>query len=163
MAPESSATQRVRAAVGPAVAGVGLLLEDVVVTAAGRRSVVRVVVDLPDGPGGVDSEALAEASRAISAAMDDADPVRGSYVLEVSTPGTDRPLTEPRHFRRAVTRLVRLTLTDGSTRAGRLVEVGEALVLEAPDGARTDVPRGDVVRGVVEVELTRAQDEEGDL
>lgn len=163
MAPESPAAQRVRAAVEPAVAGVGLLLEQVVVTAAGRRSVVRVVVDLPDGPGGVDSEALTDASRAISAALDEADPVHGSYVLEVSTPGTDRPLTEPRHFRRAVTRLVRLTLTDGTTRSGRLVDAGEPLVLEGADGARTTVSLGDVARGVVEVELARARDEEGDL
>ncbi len=163
MAPESPAAQRVRAAVEPAVAGVGLLLERVVVTAAGRRSVVRVVVDLPDGPGGVDADALTEASRAISAALDEADPVRGSYVLEVSTPGTDRPLTEARHFRRAVTRLVRLTLVDGTTRSGRLVDAGETLVLEGPDGARTTVPRDDVARGVVEVELARSQDEEGDL
>jgi ribosome maturation factor RimP len=163
MAPESSAAQRVRTAVEPAVAGVGLLLEDVVVTAAGRRSVVRVVVDLPDGPGGVGSDALAEASRAISAALDEADPVRGSYVLEVSTPGTDRPLTEPRHFRRAITHLVRLTLTDGTTRSGRLVDAGEPLVLEGADGARTTVSLGDVARGVVEVELARSHDEEGDL
>lgn len=163
MAPQSPAAQRVRAAVEPAVAGVGLLLEQVVVTAAGRRSVVRVVVDLPDGPGGVDSEVLTEVSQAVSAALDEADPVRGSYVLEVSTPGTDRPLTEARHFRRAVTRLVRLTLVDGSARSGRLVEAGDVLVLEGQDGARTTVPRDEVVRGVVEVELARSQDDEGGL
>lgn len=162
MAPQSPAAQRVRAAVEPAVAGVGLLLEQVVVTAAGRRSVVRVVVDLPDGPGGVDSEALTEVSQAVSAALDEADPVRGSYVLEVSTPGTDRPLTEARHFRRAMSRLVRLSLVDGTVRSGRLVEAGEVLVLEGQDGARTTVPRDEVVRGVVEVELARSQDDEGD-
>ncbi len=78
MAPESSPVQRVRDAVEPAVADVGLLVEDVVVTQAGTRSVVRVVVDLPDGPGGVDADALADASRAVSAALDAADPVAGS-------------------------------------------------------------------------------------
>ncbi len=160
MATDTSPAQRVRAAVGPAVESSGLLLEDVVVTRAGKRSVVRVTVDLTDGPGGVGSDQLGEVSRAVSAAMDAADPVAGTYLLEVSTPGTDRPLTEPRHFRRAQGRLVRLVLTDGSTRAGRLVEAGADLVLES-DGARTAVPAADVVRGSVEVELTR--DEEGEV
>ncbi len=159
MASDTPAAQRVRTAVEPAVTAEGLLLEDVVVTRAGRRSVVRVVVDLPDGPGGVGSDQLSDVSKAVSTALDVADPVSGAYVLEVTTPGTDRPLTEPRHFRRAVRRMVRLTLRDGSTRAGRLVEAGEDLVLEV-DGRRDEVPAGDVVRGVVEVELTR--DEEGE-
>ncbi|MCV2396116.1 ribosome maturation factor RimP [Actinotalea sp. M2MS4P-6] len=160
MANDTSPAQRLRAVVEPSVAAEGLYLEDVVVTRAGRRSVVRVVVDLADGPGGVGSDRLADVSRAVSAALDAADPVAGEYLLEVSTPGTDRPLTEPRHFRRAVRRLVRLTLRDGSTRSGRLVDAGEELVLEA-DGRRSTVPAQDVVRGKVEVELTR--DEEGEV
>ncbi|MDO8107358.1 ribosome maturation factor RimP [Isoptericola sp. b441] len=162
MAPHTP-QERVRAAVEPAVAGVGLLLEDVVVTRAGRRSVVRVVVDLPDGPGGVDSDRLADVSRAVSSAMDVADPVAGPYLLEVSTPGTDRPLTEGRHFRRAVGHLVRLTLVDGATRHGRLVAAGSELTLEAADGSTASVPADQVVRGVVEVELSRSADEEGDV
>ncbi len=54
-------------------------------------------------------------------------------------------------------------MVDGTTRSGRLVDAGETLVLEGPDGVRTTVPRGEVARGVVEVELARSQDEEGDL
>jgi ribosome maturation factor RimP len=161
MAPESSLVQRVRDAVQPAVEDVGLLVEDVAVSSAGRRSVVRVVVDLPDGPGGVDADSLADASRAVSSALDAAEAVAGSYVLEVSTPGTSRALTSPRHFRRAVTRLVRLTLTDGSTLEGRLVAADDDLTLAAADGTRTVVPLSTVARGAIEVELTR--DEGGEI
>lgn len=152
--------ERVRQAVEPVVTAAGLHLEDVAVAPAGRRTVVRVVVDLPeDAVGGLDLDTVGEVSRDVSAALDAADPVRGEYVLEVSTPGTDRPLTELRHFRRARTRLVRLALRDGSVVTGRLVEAGpDAYVLDpAPDGVteRTTVDPRDVARGHVEVELHR--------
>ncbi len=157
----SGPADRVRAVVAPVVGTAGLSLEDVQVVAAGRRSVVRVVVDLDaDAVGSLGSDALADVSRAISAVMDKADPVKGAYVLEVSTPGTDRPLTQLRHFRRARTRLVRLSLQDGSVRTGRLLEADDAgLVLES-DGTTVTVPVADVARGVVEVELSRAVDGE---
>jgi ribosome maturation factor RimP len=153
--------QRVREAVEPAVAAAGLVLEDVTVAAAGRRTVVRVVVDLDDDTlGSLDSDTLGAVSRSVSAALDITDPVRGAYVLEVSTPGTDRPLTELRHFRRARTRLVRLSLADGTVVAGRLVSA-EPSGLEVDTGAGTiQVELGAVVRGAVEVELTHAADQE---
>ncbi|WP_182114095.1 ribosome maturation factor RimP [Actinotalea sp. JY-7885] len=155
--------QRVRQAVEPAVTAAGLVLEDVAVKPAGRRTVVRVVVDLDDDAlGSLDLDTVGEVSRDVSAALDAADPVKGEYVLEVSTPGTDRPLTELRHFRRARTRLVRLTLRDGSVVTGRLAEAdADGYVLDpAPDGVatRTTLAPADVVRGQVEVELTRLAD-----
>lgn len=153
-------SERVRDVVAPAVVAAGLVLEDVTVSSAGRRSVVRVTVDAQDDAPGVDSDTLAEVARAVSAAMDAADPVRGAYVLEVSTPGTSRPLTELRHFRRARGRLVHLTLADGSRRHGRLVAAdAEALVLQ--EGAVEEaVPTSQVVRGTVEVELSHVTQEE---
>jgi ribosome maturation factor RimP len=153
--------QRVREAVEPAVTAAGLVLEDVTVSAAGRRTLVRVVVDLDDDAlGSLDSDTLGSVSRAVSAALDATDPVRGAYVLEVSTPGTDRPLTELRHFRRARTRLVRLTLADGTVVAGRLVSA-ESSGLGVDTGAgTTQVDLDAVVRGAVEVELTHGADEE---
>lgn len=170
--PASSGTtpaQRVREAVEPAVRAAGLHLEDVVVAPAGRRTVVRVVVDLDDDAiGSLDLDAVGDVSREISAALDAADPVRGVYVLEVSTPGTDRPLTELRHFRRARTRLVRLALRDGSSLTGRLVEAeADRYVLDpAPDGVaqRTTLDPAQVARGHVEVELHRlgTHDEDAD-
>ena len=155
----SGPAERVRAVVAPVVEAARLSLEDVQVAPAGRRTVVRVVVDLPaDAVGSLDSDSLASVSRGISAALDTADPVAGAYVLEVSTPGTDRPLTEPRHFRRARTRLVRLTLRDGSVVLGRLTDADDAALVLDVDGTATTVALADVARGVVEVELARATD-----
>ena len=81
------------------VAGTGLALEEVEVTAVGRRRVVRVVVDVAgDEPGEVDLDAVATASTAVSEALDASDVLGAApYVLEVSSPGVDRPLLQPRH------------------------------------------------------------------
>lgn len=167
MAPQQGRTPEadsVRRVVGPAVEEAGLYLEDVAVSRAGSRSLVRVTLDLPeDAVGSLDSDALGEASRAVSAALDADDVVPGAYTLEVSTPGTSRPLTEPRHFRRARTRLVRLALVDGGTVQGRLVDVvegdgGTELVLD--DGTR--VALAQVRTGKVEVELKRLDETAGD-
>lgn len=154
MSANPAVAQRVRATVGPAVAAAGLVLEDVQISAAGRRSLVRVVVDLPDDvAGGLGSDLLAEVSRGVSAALDADDPVRGAYVLEVSTPGTDRPLTELRHFRRARTRLVRAVLRDGTVVRGRLT-AAEATGYElATDDGVVVVDPADVASATVEVEL----------
>lgn len=155
----SGPVDRVRDVVAPVVDAAALSLEDVHVSPAGRRTVVRVVVDLDaDAVGSLDSDSLAAVSRGISAALDAADPVKGAYVLEVSTPGTDRPLTEPRHYRRARTRLVRLTLRDGSVVAGRLTDADDATLVLDVDGTPATVALADLVSGVVEVELSRVAD-----
>ena len=93
----------------PVIRAMGLDLESVRVTAAGRRRLLRVIVD---GDGGVSLDTIALASRELSARLDGAT-VMGElpYTLEVSSPGVDRPLTEPRHWRRAVGRLVAAPLT----------------------------------------------------
>ncbi|MFE5342115.1 ribosome maturation factor RimP [Isoptericola sp. NPDC056578] len=150
--------EAVRRVVTPAVDAADLFLEDVVVTQAGAKSVVRVTVDLPeDVPGSLDSDTLGDVSRAISAALDADDVVPGAYTLEISTPGTSRPLTEVRHFRRARGRLVVLRLRTGGTTSGRLVEVeagaGDDAELVLEDGTR--VPLADVRQGKIEVELKR--------
>ncbi|HQY33035.1 ribosome maturation factor RimP [Actinotalea sp.] len=154
--------ERVSAVVRPVVEAAGLFLEDVHVTAAGKRSVVRIVLDLgEDEIGSLNLDTVGAVARDVSAAMDAADPVRGAYVLEVSSPGTDRPLTTLRHFRRARTRMVRLTLRDGSVLFGRLVHAdADGLELELAPGSTRRVDLADAVRGVVEVELHRAHEVE---
>ena len=160
----TGAADAVRAVVEPVVEGAGLFLEDIAVTTAGSRSVVRITIDLPeDAVGSLDSDTLGDASRAISAALDTDDVVPGAYTLEISTPGTSRPLTQLRHFRRARTRLVKLRLVDGATVAGRLTDVvdgaqGPELVL---DGG-TRLPVAEVRKGKVEVELKRLEDNDDD-
>lgn len=132
----------------PVVTEAGLFLEGVSVSPAGRRTVVRVVVDLADGPGGVSSDALAEVSREVSRALDGSDLLTGPYTLEVTTPGVDRPLTDPRHFRRAVGRLVAVTTGTGTT-TGRLTGVRDAVAVL--DGS--EIPLSDITGAVVQVEF----------
>lgn len=154
----------VREVVGPVVEAAGLYLEEVTVTRAGSTSVVRITVDLPDDAlGSLDSDRLGDVSRAMSAALDEDDVVSGAYTLEISTPGTSRPLTELRHYKRARTRLVTLKMMDGSRVEGRLTDVlddgdGHVLVLDGD----SRIALADVRRGKVEVELKKldAQDAE---
>jgi ribosome maturation factor RimP len=96
----------------PVVHALGMDLESVKVTTAGRRRLLRMVVD---SDGGVSLDDAALASRELSVKLDASD-VMGDmpYTLEVSSPGVDRPLTEPRHWQRAVGRLVRVPLTAGA-------------------------------------------------
>ncbi len=143
----------VREVADPVVRAAGLDLEDVTVSPAGRRSVVRVVVD---GDDGLDLDAVAEVSRAVSDALDEAD-VFGStaYVLEVTSPGVDRPLTAPRHWRRALSRLVAVELVDGAVLTGRLVETDSASAMLDVDGTVHEIELGQVRSARVQVEFAR--------
>jgi ribosome maturation factor RimP len=120
--------------------------------------VLRVTVDLPDDrTGGVPMAAVTQASQAISAALDSSDVMGGTpYVLEVSSPGVDRPLTERRHWSRARGRLVTVLLTDGGEATGRLDTVDEAGLTLAGGGA--PVPWDQVRKGRVEIEFNRIDD-----
>ncbi len=162
-------TARVRDVVEPVAIAAGLHLEDIEVHGSGPKVVVRIVLDLDeDEIGAVDLERIATVSRAISDALDAIDELDGAYTLEVSSPGTSRPLTETRHFRRARGRLVTLALHDGRTVTGRLTEVGPATVTVAPEPVAAKkggpirvrppvhVALADIAHGRVEVELARA-------
>src|SRR5206468_6510354 len=105
--------------ISPVIAAAGMDLESVRVSAAGRRRLLRVVVDSDQGVSLDDAAAI---SRKLSAALD-ATPVMGDfpYTLEVSSPGVDRPLTDPRHWRRAVGRLVQVPAADAGSISGRVL------------------------------------------
>src|SRR5690606_30787530 len=91
----------------PGASQAGLVVDSVEVTQRGATTVVTVVVDLPDDQtGSATIDTVAQASRAISAALDEAGVPAGAHTLEVTTPGIDRPLTTPSHFKRARTRTV---------------------------------------------------------
>ena len=113
----------------PVIAAAGMDLESVPVSAAGRRRLLRVVVDSDQGVSLDDAAAI---SRKLSAVLDAA-PVMGDfpYTLEVSSPGVDRPSTDPRHRRRAVGRLVQVSVTDAGTISGRIIAAdADALILD---------------------------------
>jgi ribosome maturation factor RimP len=141
-------SSEVRPLLEPVVTAAGYDLEDVVVTAAGRRSVVRVVVDRD---GGIDLDAVAEVARAVSEALDAADSLGSSpYVLEVTSPGVDRPLTLPRHWRRNVGRLVRV-----GELTGRIIDADEHGVTLQVAGDDEVLGYDDLGDGHVQVEFSR--------
>jgi ribosome maturation factor RimP len=133
----------------PVVSASGFDLEDVSVRVVGRRRQVRVVIDHDDG---VDLDGIATVSREVSAALDgDADdPFTDSYLLEVSSPGVDRLLTERRHWARAVGRLV---VVNGA--AARVRSVADAGVELSTDGQTRTVRWDELGPGAVQVEFNR--------
>ena len=138
------ATTRLTGWVEPVVTSAGYDLEELVVRPAGQRSVVRVVVDRDAG---VSLDDVAELSRALSEVLDAQDEAlgRSPYVLEVTSPGVDRPLTAPRHWRRNVGRLVGVTVGPEKAR-----EQLTARVLRVEDdGVVLEVQKGGAKKGQV--------------
>lgn len=142
----------------------GLELEDVTVTPAGKRRLLRVTVD-GDGPRGrgPSLDDIAEATKAISVALDTSDAVGSSpYTLEVSTRGISKPLTAPRHWRRNQGRLVAVHLVDGTSVTGRIGSSDDDGVdLEVDETVRR-IPYAEVGKAVVQVEFNRPKDDAGD-
>jgi ribosome maturation factor RimP len=159
-------SERLRGLLEPLVAKTGLDLEEIKVTAAGKRRQLMVVVDADDG---VELDTVAELSREISKALDETDAMgAGEYVLEVTSPGVDRPLTEPRHFRRNEGRLVKLTLRDGGELVARIVALDdEGLDLEVP-GVKGRKPKparaafADIAKARAEIEFSRKEKNDDD-
>lgn len=140
----------------PVLAEAGLDLEAVEVTPAGRRRLLRVVVDSDDG---VDLDIVGTVSQEVSAALDAADAMgKAPYVLEVTSPGVDRPLTLPRHWRRSRGRLVQAPLTGGGEVVGRVRDADDTGVTLEVDGRDRVYEYSDLGRGKVQVEFRREAD-----
>ncbi|MFH1609374.1 MAG: ribosome maturation factor RimP [Candidatus Bipolaricaulota bacterium] len=108
-----------------------------------------------DRPGGVTVDDCARASRAIGALLDRADPMPSSYLLEVSSPGVERPLWEPRHYAQAVGKLIQVKLQPEGTRRGRLIgATGETITVDL-DGTEAEIPLARVTRAHVVHEKER--------
>ncbi len=109
-APGTADTARLASLIEPVLKAMDIDLEAIKVAAAGRRRVLRIIVD---ADGGVSLDDIAEVSREVSARLDARNAMGDApYTLEVSSPGVDRPLTQPRHWRRAIGRLVVVALTE---------------------------------------------------
>ena len=162
----------------PVVRAAGMDLESVRVSPAGRRRLLKLVVD---ADGGVGMDAIAEVSREVSARLDASD-VMGEvpYTLEVSSPGVDRPLTEPRHWRRAQGRLVSAPLAVAGghdqgrkgtprrppTMRGRILVAGDTSVTLDIDGDQVELDYAELGPGQGQVEFGRADaagDEAGSM
>ncbi len=161
-APTGSAPGRaepeLRDVLEPIVSAAGFELDALDVRATGRRRTVRLVVDSDDGVGLDD---IARVSRTASDELDRHEDLVGeSYTLEITSPGVDRPLTVPRHWRRASRRLVAVRPHAGDAFAGRVGAVGEESVVLLVGGALREVRYADVAHAVVEVEFAPPPEED---
>ena len=128
----------------PVVAASGLELDSVTRTRSDAMPLLRVVVEAPIGADGIDSDTLADVSRAVSKALDALDPIDGEYLLEVSTPGAERELTKVGHWMRQIGRLVRIKLRAGGYVSGRVIDASETSATIDVDGEATTIDYQDM-------------------
>jgi len=152
--------KRLAELIEPVAAAAGLDLESVRMSVAGKRRLLRIVVD---GDHGVTLDDAADVSREISAMLDEANALgEVPYTLEVSSPGVDRPLTEPRHWRRAVGRLVKVKVTGEGTVEGRILAAdADGVTLELAKGERR-LELGELGAGAIQIEFGRIPEAELD-
>ena len=152
--------RRLAEALEPLLADREVDLEDVVVSRAGKRTLVRIVVDKD---GGIDLDGIASLNEAIGDAIEESTLLGdGPYLLEVTSPGVDRPLTLPRHWRRNAGRLVKVTTAD-DTITGRILDADdEAVVIAVGDGT-SRLTYDEVVRAVVQIEFNKKSAEAAEV
>lgn len=152
-----SLTQSITDLISPALTEAGFFLEEVQIASPGNHRIVTCVVD---GPTPLNLDQITVASRVISELLDSASFMGETpFTLEVTSPGVDRPLTQPRHWSKNLTRLIKVTLNNGETIIGRLTEFdGDAAKLVENIKGRIkehSVAFADIKRAVVEVEFNR--------
>lgn len=156
--------ERVIELLGDEFARAGYEIEDVTIDTHGRPPRIRIVAD---GDNALDMDTVAELSRSASTVLDAADTGGQAYILEVSSPGVDRPLTAEKHFRRARGRKVEMQLADSTTVVGRIgavVDGGADLVIRDRGGwAVRRIPLADVRKAVVQVEFSAPSTRELEL
>ncbi|GAB2985719.1 ribosome maturation factor RimP [Nocardioides montaniterrae] len=151
----SNDADRVESLVSEPLSDLGLDVEAVEITPAGKRRVLRIAVDKD---GGVSMDDVATATRALNALLDESDAMgEMPYTLEVTSRGVDRPLTLPRHWRRNADRLVKVTLADGETVTGRITASDDATVTLSVEGAERAVSYADVAKALVQIEFNRKE------
>ncbi len=141
----------------PALQQAGYFLEDVNVVSPGNHRIVTVIVD---GESALNLDQVTVASKLVSELVDEASFMGETpFTLEVTSPGIDRPLTLPRHFAKNVTRLLKVTKSDGSVVTGRITSNTELdvtlTVTEKKESKEVVVALSDIKRAVVEIEFNR--------
>jgi ribosome maturation factor RimP len=133
----------------------GLDVEAVELTPAGKRRMLRVAVDKD---GGATLDDIAEATKEVGRILDASDLMgEQSYTLEVTSPGVDRPLTLPRHWRRNIGRLVKVTLTGGESFTGRIASSDETTATVDVSGNSRHIRLDEVAKARIEVEFNRKE------
>ena len=146
--------------VTPALEQSNYFLEDVNLVSPGNHRIVTVIVD---GESALNLDQVTDASKIVSALLDEAAFMGETpFTLEVTSPGIDRPLTLPRHFAKNVTRLLKVTLNDGSVITGRIASNTDSEVIltvtEKKETKEVPVSLADIKRAVVEIEFNRKEE-----
>ncbi len=153
-------TEQVTQAIAPAIVAAGFYLEDVQVLSHGRRRTITCIVD---GESSLNLDEVTAASKIIAEILDTATFLDETpFTLEVTSPGVDRPLTHPRHWRKNLTRLVRITLNNGEVVEGRIQssdEVSVSLVTSGKVQKEVSIDFIDIKRALVEIEFNRKDSE----
>ncbi len=139
--------EEISAAITPALSDLGFYLEDITITSAGRRSMLTVIVD---GDTHLSLDQVTVATKAIGEIVENIQSLgQAPFTLEVTSPGLDRPLTKPRHWRKNIYRLVKIVLLDGNEVKGRVKDATEV-------SATVDeqvVKFSDIKRATLEIEF----------
>lgn len=145
--PQGDIGDRLWETLEPYLEAEGVELDDLDVRGRGNGRLVRVTVD---APGGIGVDRIAEISRGVSRLLDEGDPVPGSYTLEVSSPGLERPLRRPRHFAKSVGREVDVKTAEeieGAQRHRGVLERVDARTMQVlVDGAERTIPMESVTQ-----------------
>jgi ribosome maturation factor RimP len=146
--------------VTPAVSDLGFYLEDVHVATPGSHRIVTCIVD---GDASLNLDQVTSVSRVISELLDEAAFMGETpFTLEVTSPGVDRPLTQPRHFAKNVDRLLKIIKLDGSEVTGRILSNTDKdvtlTVTVKKETIEQNVSLADIKRAVVEIEFNRKDD-----
>jgi ribosome maturation factor RimP len=137
----------ISAAVTPALSALGFYLEDVTITSAGRRSMLTIIVD---GDTHLSLDQVTSATKAISEIVESLQSLGDTpFTLEVTSPGLDRPLTKPRHWRKNIDRLVKVVLLDGKEIKGRIKAASE----DSATVGQSEITFADIKRASLEVEF----------
>jgi ribosome maturation factor RimP len=141
----------------PALQQAGYFLEDINVVSPGNHRIVTVIVD---GESALNLDQVTVASKLVSELVDEASFMGETpFTLEVTSPGIDRPLTLPRHFAKNVTRLLKVTQSDGSVVTGRITSNTDSdvtlAVAEKKESKEVVIALADIKRAVVEIEFNR--------
>jgi ribosome maturation factor RimP len=141
--------EQVLAVITPAIESLGFYIEDITITSAGKRSMLTVIVD---GDTHLSLDQVTVATKAISEIVENL-PTLGNnpFTLEVTSPGLDRPLTKPRHWRKNQDRLIKIVLTDGKEVKGRIKDSNEASVTVDDQ----TINFADIKRATLEVEFKK--------
>ena len=140
----------------PAIARAGFILEEVKVTPVGKRRIIAVIVDCEDRNPNLDEVTVV--SRIVSDALDNYSQLGDQpFTLEVTTPGVDRPLTAPRHWRKNIGRLVKIFSQDGTNTAGRIASVTDSGATITSGAGEEKIAFADVKRAQIEIEFNRKE------